>query len=83
MALLRYCLSLLPLWLATFVSRPPLPCLCITGASVSFTFGLPWWVVLAFLLLWATVTGSFLLLPLAHTPSRFTVPLFPLTPAAG
>eukprot|EP00887_Chlorella_sp_A99_P006516 scaffold3.g6516.t1 len=53
------------------------------GASMSFTFGGPWVLVLVFLALWMAASASLLLLPLAHVPPRFTVPLFPLTPCAG
>lgn len=53
------------------------------GFSISFTFGARWSIVLLFLLLFLAVMGSLFLLPVRHTPERFQVPLFPVTPALG
>lgn len=53
------------------------------GGSLSFTYAAPGLVVLLFLLLWLAATLSLLLLPIAHVPPRFRVPLFPLTPSLG
>ncbi|KAL4420141.1 hypothetical protein ABPG77_010357 [Micractinium sp. CCAP 211/92] len=53
------------------------------GFSVAFTFSARWGIVLLCLLLFAAITASLLALPIKHTPERFQVPFFPLTPACG
>lgn len=69
---------------------PPSPTACShhhsppAGFTLSFTLGAGWPAYTTFLLLYAAlVLGLHLLLPVAHVPARFRVPLFPATPAAG
>ena len=53
------------------------------GFSLSFTFGAPWPALLSFGLLFLGTVASLYLLKSQHTPERFQVPLFPLTPCLG
>lgn len=63
------------------LTLPPAP--PASGFSLSFTFHAGWPACLACLALFGLVTAGLYLLPVAHTPDRFRVPLFPATPALG
>lgn len=65
--------------LATLPLSPP-----PAGFTLSFALGAGWPACAAFLVLYAAAVAALhLLLPVAHVPERFRVPLFPATPAAG
>lgn len=57
--------------------------LAAVGFAASFALGARWTVVLTFLLLFIAVAACLAFLPIRHTPERFRVPLFPLTPCLG